>query len=401
MRQRLGKKPKRIGDVKHCARIGRLAACTLRSRSSNPRKVLCVSLSLSYKSALLIPLVGVLAGCDTVRTGSPGAAEARQAPLVTEDYTYEDGRSTQVGLDPRHAPERRSYATLDLYDAALESLGEQKTVKVNAELWERLKHANDPAEVALLDAEGRVEVEGFLYEVGTEAVYRTDLARPGAEPELVLYYGLSGGADLDEFTRAASAYAGPDVDPASFKNPFAQEMAREAARLKTAEFSSVWEGPAADARSFCTDVPLNNDRDAKYCELDDLYISDGQFNLPSGYADGSGTYRVRAWLLNQSYRSGFRKKAYGVTQIQVRKLVPNNPNFFGLSEATCPQNLTTSPFSYYFRTQTNVEGQLSGLEYCIASKTASRRGGAQSEHDVWIRYSASTNLRVLDREFLQ
>ena len=97
-------------------------------------------------------------------------------------------------------------------------------------------------------------------------------------------------------------------------------------------------------------------------------------------------------MLNQSYTSGFKKKAYGVTGTSIRKSGSGDP-YFGLTSGVCPTytdvrwsgSIEVQESGYYFNVGVKVESD--GWEYaaCEWSDNADRSGGAQSYHSADMR----------------
>jgi hypothetical protein len=342
-------------------------------------------------AALCCGLALLLSACDTAQDDSIDGTTAAPNGVSNFAYTYDSGEAVRVVADPTYTPARRSFESLDAYHAYLDELDAAGSITVNASLWERLHHANDPAEVSVLDAAGTVVVGKYIYEVGPEAVYRTPLDKPDAEPELEFYYGLSGDEDLKEFDHAALAYGGMMVDEADLKNPFAKEMVQEATALVEAggaeELTSS--GGGDQSRLLCTDWYASDSRHFGQCDVNDTYIPVNMSGfLPSGYQTASGYYDTRVWMLNQSYRKVFKKKAYAATQIQVRRAGSGNA-FFGLGEV-CPiynDYVDEPPYTInnrnMFEVQVRVEGRTSSRRGCYVSYRADRSGGSESYHWAW------------------
>ena len=321
---------------------------------------------------------GTLFGCDA-STDTPISDAA--APS-TESYTYNDGSTVRVVIDAEYAPERATFASLDIYHEHLEQLDDNGTISVNAALWARLRHANDPAEVSVLGSSGTVVVGGHLYEVNEEGVYRRPLSDEGAEQELVFYYGLDGEADLEEFSRAAASIHGAPVDPSEFRNPFAQEIVRNAVSYSE---------PASniDGRTYgCVDWQGSNSSHFATCEEGQIYFPYNMTNIVApGHQGAPGDYDVRAWMLNQSYRKVFKKKAYAVTQAQIRR-VGDPAGFTGLQ--VCPafdDSVDLPPYTIVlrnaFEVEVRVEGSTSSRVGCIVNHRADRSGGSESTHRMW------------------
>lgn len=326
---------------------------------------------------------GTLFGCDA-STDTPASSAA---PPLTESYVYDNGLDVRVIVDAEYAPERASFASLNAYHEHLEHLDEAGTISVNAALWERLSHANDPAEISVLGASGTVVVGEYLYEVGPEAIYRTPLALDSGERELVHYYGLSGTADLDEFTLAAAALNGVDVDVSTLRNPFAKELAG----MATKTLDAKQDAPTFEAGSrspACTYLGQSNSIDRAECLVGQVSLPNMSAYLPSYYNTAGGDYDVKINVLNQSYRKGFKKKAYGNTQTTVRRSGSGDA-YYGLGSTNgCPGYIVQFPpndpdygqFRGHFSNRLQLEGSYSGWEDCIARKTTDRSGGAQSNH---------------------
>ncbi len=351
---------------------------------------------LALTLSALMPLL-LLSACDTM-TDEVTTHEAGATAIAddAEVWTYDNGSTVRVVADPHYSPERHSFESLDAYHRFLEELDAASSITVNAELWERLRHANDPAEVAVLDATGTVEVAGYLYEVGPEAIYKTRLDERGAERELEFYYGLTGDEDLREFERAVLALTGTPVDDTELRNPFAKELVREA---RATDIGSLTAHTAPEpstqlsASGNCTSWSASDSRDFATCEVRNTYIPYNMSGfLPAGYQTGSGDYNTRIWMINQSYRKGFKKKAYGATQVQVRRLYSNDP-YFGLGEVCPVIQRYDGQIRYYdlFEVEVRVEGDSSGRSGCIASERTGRSGGAQSYHSAWTFFVDAVN----------
>lgn len=348
-------------------------------------------ISLPLRILAVVFMLAALNGCDAV-TDEANPRSAESVPISS--YVYDSGKTVRVVADPAYAPARRSFESLNAYHAYLEQLDAAGVITVNASLWERLRHANDPAEISVLDAAGTVVVGDFIYEVGPEAVYRTPVDEPDAEPELELYYGLTGDEDLKEFTRAALAYSGTVVDEAELKNPFAKEMIREAAALAEGGGMAAANGIEGSmgndqARSACIDWYGSDSRHFGQCDVADTYIPFSMAGfLPSGYQTASGSYNTRVWMINQSYKKFLKKKAYAATQIQVRRSGSSDA-YFGLS-SICPvynDYVDIPPYATnyknMFEVRVRIEGSTSLREACFVSRDADRSGGSESNHWSW------------------
>ena len=345
---------------------------------------------------------GTLFGCDaSTDTLTPDAAVAS-----TESYVYDNGLHVRVIVDAEFAPERATFASLDAYHEHLEQLDEAGAIPVNAVLWERLRHANDPAEVSVLGASGTVIVAEHLYEVGPEAIYRTPLSSTDGKKELVHYYGLSGTADLDEFVLAVAAFNGVDVDASSLRNPFAKDLVVLAANAPH-ETQNLPTFEAGSRNPSCTYLGQSNSVDRAECFVGQVSLPDMSAFLPSTYSTAGGNYDVRINVLNQSYRKVFKKKAYGNTHTSVRR-AGSNDEFFGLGVVNgCPGYIVQFPptapdygqFRGYFSNRITLEGSTSAWSDCVARRTTDRSGGAESYHDAQYR-AIGYSFDLLDRYFL-
>ena len=164
---------------------------------------------------LMAVAAAIMDGCDAVTTGSTERV----------DWTYEDGLQITVVVDPSYVSAPLNFQTVEEYDSHLRSLDESGTIRVNAKHWNLLKHANDPAEISVLDRDRSVTVGDFAYYVGQEAVVRRKIDDPRSQRELVLFYGKSGQEDLLEFIRAAQTRPGDDVATGDYRNDFARKLA--------------------------------------------------------------------------------------------------------------------------------------------------------------------------------
>ena len=120
----------------------------------------------------------ILGGCDAVTTGSTERV----------NRTYEDGHQVTVLVDPSYVSAPMAFQTVEQYHAYLRTLDESGTIRVNARHWSLLQHANDPAEISVLDRDRSVTVGDFAYYVGQEAVFRRKIDDPRSQRELELFY---------------------------------------------------------------------------------------------------------------------------------------------------------------------------------------------------------------------
>ena len=343
----------------------------------------------------------ILWGCDGLSHEPGNGAE------TSTTWRLADGRTIEVILDDTFISDRRRfYATEEGYHKHVDALLEQTSIRVNADLWHTLKHGNNPAEISLLNANGRIAVGKYTYRFDKEGIYQQRSDDSAAKPELVFYYGLSGDEDYQEFVRAARAYSGADVSIEEFKNPFAKEMVAEALELRKAEKQRFQKAQTlAKSAASCSTWTGSNSRDFGECFASsptDFPYGTSSI-LPSGYDRSAGPYDVRGYMINQSYRSGLKKKAYGATQISIRKSGSGDP-FFGLTESSCPTYDVYEPSGSifvrrtgdYFSVEVKVESDPWETARCEVSDNASRSGGAQSKHtaeytDIYFLYWDSGN----------
>ena len=149
-------------------------------------------------------------------------------------------------------------------------------------------------------------------------------------------------------------------------------------------------GLAKSATSNCETFDASNNTDIMDC-ISNYYTTDFPYGassiLPSSYDRSAGAYNMRVRIINQSYRKGLKKKAYGVTAMSIRKSGSGDP-FFGLTESSCPTyNVIgqSGTVEYrrtgdYFSVVVKVENSSWQTGRCEVRHRTSRSGGAQSRH---------------------
>ncbi len=343
----------------------------------------------SIRLVLILTMICVV-GCDSpdLHLTSEGQPVGR-----TESYIYSDGTTLSVILDQSSRPQTRRFTSMDEFHLYLEDLISKGSIQVNDENWALLKHGNDPAEVSVLDDQRSVIIDESVYTLEVDGVYRHPVGAPESGRVLEFYYGQSGQEDLVEFTLASRAVNGIDLSEIDFKNDFARELvqwaddflaAEQAIRADKADETSALGAAVCDSAQAGP-----NSTDFRYCYADHstLFPNGTSHLLPAGYDRSPGNYDVRVMMLNQSYRKGFKKKAYGVTGTSIRKH-GSGDSYFGLVSENCPTytdvrwlgSIEVEESGYYFNVGVKVEGDGWAFGPCERSDSAGRSGGAESRH---------------------
>ena len=243
-----------------------------------------------------------LQACDSVTDTNLGIAAktgqvAEQGALETVQYSYgenEDGTEyvVPVLLNPDFRQERHTFESFDAYYAFIDKLSEQPVLTVNAALYKRLVHANDPAEISVLDVDGKVTIGNHEYTVTEVGAYRQGLGAPDQSRELVEYWGEDGQAVERELSRLYGLQHRPEeLNTQTFRNPFVQEKAQE-----------ILQGTAAKTQNFDSRVYGNTT----------ICLPDNNAQLSD-----KTCYSVRFLLWNES-TGRFRRRANGGTQAQAQ-----------------------------------------------------------------------------------
>ena len=265
-----------------------------------------------------IVLLGLQA-CDSVTDTNPSIdTKASQAPeggaLETVQYSYgesEDGTEyvVPVSLSLGFKQERHTFESFDEYYAFLDKLRDFPALTVNATLYKRLMHANDPAEIRVLDTDGKVIIGNHEYTVTKIGAYQQDLGAPDQSRELIEYWGEDGKAVERELSQLYGLqYRPEELSALTFKNPFVQQKAQE-----------ILQGTAAKTQN----------RDTRYHGNTTICLPDNN----AQFSDRT-CYSVRFLLWNQS-TGRTRRRANAGTQAQA--LIGNE--WYGFGHYSLPSSL--------------------------------------------------------------
>ncbi len=268
---------------------------------------------------VFVVLLGLQA-CDSVTDTNPNIdTKASQAPeggaLETVQYSYgesEDGTEhvVSVSLNPGFKQERRTFESFDTYYAFLDKLTEQSALTVNADLYRRLVHANNPAEISVLDTDGKVIIGDHEYTVTEIGAYQQDTGAPNQSRELIEYWGEDGKAVERELSQLYGLQHRPEeLATLTFKNPFVQQKAQE-----------ILQGTAAKTQN----------RDTRYYGNTTICLPDND----AQFFDKT-CYPVRFLLWNQSTGRTFRRRAKGGTQAQAQI----GSTWYGFGHYSLPSSL--------------------------------------------------------------
>ncbi|MBL3655931.1 hypothetical protein [Fulvivirga sediminis] len=218
--------------------------------------------------------------------------------LQEVSYEMSDEYSVTVRLDPDLVHSSYSFKTLDEHDDYLNNLEETTNgvITLNKKMYETLSHYFDPYQIAVIDNNYEIEVEGEIYKVDHEAIYK----KVDNSWELYLFYGESGTVDLEETAKIHENYNNLDVlDEFSFKSPVSK-------RIYEREVLNVNSGKLAARDEI--EYPLRNPNGS---------IKRVQYRKVQNGPIYSAEIRWRCW--NESYNK-WGKKAKGGTITEIKRM---------------------------------------------------------------------------------
>ena len=246
-------------------------------------------------------------GIDPVHSDSDGRETTDRVRYVYGTLDSGEEHAVEVTLDERLIQERRMFSSEDEYHEEVERLLEEDELTLSAPLYHRLIHALYPAEIRLLDMEGKVVIGEYVYSMTEEASYRYPVNDPNSTLELEEYWGEDGQEVERELSKFYSLIGMPELlSTQSFLNPFVQSQADEfvlAAKSFTPSQNSESLGPVPTGRY----VDVYRTRNTTVC-------------LPSKHVVANVSrrcYSVGFFNWNQSTGSRSRRRAVAGTESRV------------------------------------------------------------------------------------
>ena len=196
----------------------------------------------SLRPAVLVFILATsVAACDFF--ASDGPAQGDEHPITAEySYGVDDAGNEFVvtsALDKNLVQTHQTFRTMEHYHSKLEAVEEDRELKVNAALYERLINANTPAEISLLDNDGTVTIGVYKYFVTEVAAYRLNLNASSESREVVEYWGEDGLELSRELTQLYGAMRTPaELAELEFRNPFVAQKAEDFLQGRLAKSST-------------------------------------------------------------------------------------------------------------------------------------------------------------------
>ncbi|UII25593.1 hypothetical protein LVD15_20135 [Fulvivirga maritima] len=218
--------------------------------------------------------------------------------LQEVSYAMSDQYSVTVRLDPNLVHSSYAFKTLDEHDEYLNNLEESSNgvITVNKKMYETLSHYFDPYQIAVIDNNYEIEVEGEVYKVDHEAIYK----KVANTWELYLFYGESGKVDLEETAKVHESANNLEMLASyNFKSPVSR-------RIYERQVLNVNSGKLADRDEI--EYPLRNP-DGSTKRVQYRKVNNGTIY--------SAEIRWRCW--NESYNK-WGKKAKGGTITEIKRM---------------------------------------------------------------------------------